>query len=130
MKNVASNIRCRRPVRARLGLVLLAGAALAAQAQGVPDMNVPTEIVNDLWDAKALLVTGGQGAGCYAVANGHRIAGPTLRTNVRYTAIGMSTANCAAASGIAGVNLQFLARPRPAGMYIQIVDTGINISNR
>ncbi|MBO9830238.1 hypothetical protein J7373_18440 [Xanthomonas sp. A2111] len=130
MKHVASHLRCRRAVRSRLSLVLLAGAAFAAQAQGVPNMNVPTEIINDLWDAKALLVTGGQGAGCYLVANGHRIAGPTLRTNIRYTAIGMATADCAVGSGIASVNLQFLARPRPAGMYIQIVDNGIVISNR
>lgn len=130
MKNVASHIRCRRAARSRPGLVLLAGAAFAAQAQGVPNMNVPTEIINDLWGAKALLVTGGQGAGCYPVANGHRVAGPTLRTNIRYMAIGMATDNCAAGSGIASVNLQFLARPRPAGMYIQIVDNGIVISNR
>ncbi|MBB5884431.1 hypothetical protein DYQ93_13650 [Xanthomonas sp. LMG 8992] len=130
MKNVASHIRCRRAAWSRLGLVLLAGAVFAAQAQGVPNMNVPTEIINDLWGAKALLVTGGQGAGCYPVANGHRVAGPTLRTNIRYTAIGMATADCAVGSGIASVNITFFARPRPAGMYIQIVDNGIVISNR
>ncbi|WP_254458436.1 hypothetical protein [Xanthomonas sacchari] len=93
-------------------------------------MNVPTEIINDLWDAKALLVSGGQGSGCYPVADGHRVAGPTLRTNVRYTAIGMATADCAAGSGMASVNVQFFARPRPAGMSLHIVDNGIVVSNR
>ncbi|MET0548655.1 MAG: hypothetical protein ABW002_05200 [Xanthomonas sp.] len=128
--NSASSLNRRRATASCLSAVLIACAAFAAQAQGVPDMNVPTEIINDLWGAKALLVTGGQGSGCYPVADGHRVTGPTLRTNVRYTAIGMSTDNCAAGSGIASVNITFFARPRPAGMYIHIVDNGIVVSNK
>lgn len=119
-------------VKAVLPLVLsLASfASVSAQAQGVPDMNVPTVIINNRWNAKALQVSGGQGSGCYAVNNGGRVAGPTLRTNTRYTVIGMASANCDGGTGLAGANMQFFARPRPAGMYIQIVNGGINIGNR
>ncbi|NYF20115.1 hypothetical protein HDC36_001576 [Xanthomonas sp. JAI131] len=112
-----------------IAMALAAFAAVPAQAQSA-DINVPTVIINNLWNAKALLVAGGQGGGCYPVNNGGRVAGPTLRTNIRYTAIGMSSANCAGGTGLASVNLQFFARPRPAGMYIQIVNGGINIGNR
>ncbi|WP_369980446.1 hypothetical protein [Xanthomonas bundabergensis] len=113
-----------------IAMALASLVAVPAQAQGIPDMNVPTVIINNLWNAKALLVSGGQGSGCYAVNNGGRVAGPTLRTNLRYTVIGMASANCAGGTGLASVNLQFFARPRPAGMYIQIVNGGINIGNR
>ncbi|QNH20553.1 hypothetical protein HEP73_01453 [Xanthomonas sp. GW] len=116
-------------VAAVLSMAMAAFAAVPAQAQSA-DINVPTVIINSLWSAKALWVSGGQGSGCYPVNNGGRVAGPTLRTNIRYTVIGMSSADCAGGTGLAGVNRQFLARARPAGMYIQIVNGGINVGNR
>ena len=112
-----------------MAMALAAFSAMPTQAQSA-DINVPTVIINSLWSAKALWVSGGQGSGCYPVNNGGRVAGPTLRTNIRYTVIGMSSADCAGGTGLAGVNRQFLARARPAGMYIQIVNGGINVGNR
>ncbi|MCC4595222.1 hypothetical protein NRY95_07610 [Xanthomonas campestris pv. phormiicola] len=103
-------------------------AATSAYAQGVPLMNVPTLVIND-WNARALLVSGGQGSGCYAFNNAKRIPGPTLRTYTRYQVIAMASANCAEGTGLPGANFMFFPRPRPKGMFIRIYPNGIQIGN-